>query len=643
MSELLYTKWFKSGLRPPPKLTVSEWSDQHRILSSKSASEPGYWRTNRTPYLREIMDSLSATSRVQEVVFMKSSQIGGTEAGNNWVGYIIHHAPGPILLVQPTVEMAKRNSKQRIDTLIEDSPVLSKLVRDPKSRDAGNTMLMKEFTGGVLVMTGANSAVGLRSLPARYIFLDEVDAYPDDISEEGDPIKLALARTRTFADKRKVFIVSTPTIHGRSKIERSLLETDYRKYFVPCPLCTKFQTFEWSNIKWKKEDSRQVWYECEHCQGQIFEHQKTKMLELGEWRSTIKENESPTRRGYHLNSLYSPVGWLSWQECVKEFLEAHKNPMRLRSFINTILGECWQDKGEAPDWKRLYERREKYALGSVPDSVCFLTCGIDVQKDRLEAHVVGWGKGKEAWSIDYRIFMGDTSDISTQGPWQKIKDLLQETFKKENGLELPIRMACVDSGFNTQVVYSFVRQYPMSRVVATKGDDRSQALINAPRSVEVKTSGKTMRGGLKVWLLGVSIAKNELYGLLRLEKPTDTELEAHGYPPGFIHFPEYGEEFFKQLTAEQLMKRVVKGFTKFEWAKVYERNEALDTFILARCAAAIIGMDRFTEDHWDSMRTYDAVIREKTDTNVSKTNTNVPQMNTNPGQRPVERRKSNFW
>src|SRR5919108_6244665 len=214
----------------------SNRADRYRVLSQRAASEPGRWRTERTPYLREIMDCLSPTSPVERIVFMKGAQVGGTECGNNWIGYVIHQAPGPMMAIQPTVEMAKRNSKQRIDPLIEESEVLRKRVSDPRSRDSGNTILSKEFPGGVLVMTGANSAVGLRSMAARYLFLDEVDAYPGDVEGEGDPIKLALARTRTFA-RRKVFLVSTPKITGMSRIEKAYEESDRRQYWVPCPVC----------------------------------------------------------------------------------------------------------------------------------------------------------------------------------------------------------------------------------------------------------------------------------------------------------------------------------------------------------------------------------------------------------------------
>src|SRR5689334_17884155 len=272
-AEAIYSAAAAAGARPDPFLTISQWADQYRTLSQRASSEHGRWRTDRTPYLREIMDALSPSSGIERVVFMKGAQIGGTEAGNNWIGYVIHQAPGPMMAVQPTVEMAKRNSKQRIDPLIEESAVLRNLVRDPRSRDAGNTILQKDFPGGVLVMTGANSAVGLRSMAARYLFLDEVDAYPGDVEGEGDPVNLAMARTRTFA-RRKIFMCSTPKITGMSRIEAAYEESDKRRYFVPCPVCREFQVLQFAQLRWPKGEPERAAYVCEHCGQEIANHQK---------------------------------------------------------------------------------------------------------------------------------------------------------------------------------------------------------------------------------------------------------------------------------------------------------------------------------------------------------------------------------
>src|SRR5580704_6150996 len=263
-AEEIYSAAAAAGARPDPLLTISQWADRYRALSQRASAESGPWRTERTPYLREIMDCLSPSSPVERTVFMKGAQIGGTGYGNNWIGYTIHQAPGPMMAIQPTVEMAKRNSKQRIDPLIEESDVLRVLVSDPRSRDSGNTMLSKEFPGGVLVMTGANSAVGLRSMAARYLFLDEVDGYPGDVEGEGDPVNLAMARTRTFA-RRKVFLCSTPKITGMSRIEAAYEESDQRHYWVPCPHCREFQVLKFAQLRWPNGQPEKAVYACEHC------------------------------------------------------------------------------------------------------------------------------------------------------------------------------------------------------------------------------------------------------------------------------------------------------------------------------------------------------------------------------------------
>jgi phage terminase large subunit GpA-like protein len=377
---------WRRGMRPDPDLTVSEWADQHRWLSSRASAEPGRYRTARTPYLREIMDALSPRHMAQRISFMKAAQVGATEAGNNWIGFVIHHAPGPMLAVLPTVEMAKGTSRGRIDPLIADSPALRERVNPARSRDAGNTMLSKEFAGGILIMTGANSAVGLRSTPARYIFLDEVDAYPASADEEGDPVSLAEARSLTFAHRRKVFLVSTPTIRGLSRIEREYEANDQRRFFVPCPHCRQFQWLKFERLRWEKGRPEAAEYHCEGCERPIAEHHKTAMLEAGEWRATATAAD-PGTVGYHLSALYSPVGWLSWERIVRSWEAAQGSDEAIRAFKNTILGETWVESGEAPDWSRLYDRREAWKPGIVPTGGLFLTAGADVQKDRIEVDV----------------------------------------------------------------------------------------------------------------------------------------------------------------------------------------------------------------------------------------------------------------
>lgn len=613
ISKIIYTLAFFRGVRPDEQLTVSQWADKHRMLSSKASAEPGKWSTSRTPYLRKIMDDLSPSSQVEEVIFMKGAQVGGTECGNNWIGFTIDASPGPMLSILPTVELAKRGSKQRIQPLIDESPRLRKKVKKSRERDSGNTILEKDFEGGRLVMTGANSAVGLRSMPASKLFLDEEDAFPGDVDGEGDPTALARARTRTFA-RRKIFRVSTPTFAGRSRIEAGYDGSDRQRYHVPCPFCKKLQHLKWSNVIYTvvkspngREEPTDVHYRCDHCEEKIYEHHKTWMLKekghsedgLAEWIAEFPGVRNGKVAGYHLNSLYSPLGWFSWTEAAQQWLDSLGKPEFQRGFINTILGETWKDRGDAPDWQRLYDRREQYATGTVDDQVIFITSGVDIQKDRIECEIIGWGRNKQSWSIDYLVLMGDTA---TEKPWKELDNVLTKSFKKKNGVELPVRMMAVDSGYNTQHVYNWVRRYPANRVMAVKGVDQAALILGQPTAVDVTIAGKRIRRGLKLWPVGIGVAKGELYSWLKLEQPTDEE-KAQGveYPRGYCHFPQYGDEFFKQMTAEQLVVKIVRGHRKYEWEKTRDRNEALDCRVYGRAAAAAVGMDRYSDGQWDAL------------------------------------------
>ncbi len=586
---------WREGLTPDPLLTVSEWSDRHRMLSSKASAEPGRWRTSRTPYLKSIMDCLSPTSPIERVVFMKAAQLGATEMGSNWIGYVIHHAPGPMMAVWPTVEMAKRNSKQRIDPLIEESPALAELIAPARSRDSGNTILAKEFRGGVLVMTGANSAVGLRSMPVRYLFLDEVDGYPLDVEGEGDAISLAEARTRTFA-RRKIFIVSTPTISGASSIEREYETSDQRRYFVPCPHCSHRQWLRFEQLRWDKGQPETAAYICEACDTAIAEHHKTWMLENGEWRAMAEGKTA----GFHLSSLYSPVGWRSWREIAAAWEAAVSkesgSAAAIKTFKNTELGETWVEEGEAPDWQRLVERREDYRLGSVPEGGLLLVGGADVQKDRIEASVWAFGRGKECWLVEHRVLMGDTARDTV---WKRLAEMLAESWTHASGAQIPLARFALDTGFATQEAYAFVRACRDSRVMAVKGVARGAALIGTPTAVDMTQGGKKLRRGTKVFAVAGGIAKLEFYNNLRKSADVNEDGVTPIYPAGFVHLPKVDAEFIQQLCAEQLItRRDRNGYPVREWQKMRERNEALDCYVYARAAASAAGLDRFEERHW---------------------------------------------
>ncbi|MEI7488953.1 MAG: phage terminase large subunit family protein [Chryseobacterium sp.] len=589
-------KGFFDGLRPEPILSVSEWADQHRLLDSKSSAMPGKYRTSITPFLKEIMDNLGEYSGVEEVIVMKGAQLGVTEAGLNWIGYTIDVSPCPMLFVEPTKEAVELVSKTRIQPMLESSPSLAEKVKPAKSRDSGNTLTKKEFPGGVLRLAGANSAAGLRNMPVKRLMLDEVDAYPVDLDGEGNAIDLAKKRTSTFA-KRKIFILSTPVTKGLSVIEPMFESTDQRYFFVPCPHCGSLQHLKWQNLKYEYNKSskvaKNVYYECEHCLERIKESEKTKMLDSGVWMPTKVENQNKKRVGYHINTMYSPLGWKSWEDLAIEYEEAMGDVPKMKTFYNASLGLTYEESGDKPEWEALYERREDYARGKIPgNEVAFLTAGVDIQKDRIELEIVGWREGKASYSIDYRVLKGFVAGDGSAEVWRKLDAVLNETWSKPDGTPMSIRMMCVDSGNWSSEVYAFCGRYPQSRVVPIKGRDNQITVISAPKAVNVTRKNKSV-DGVKVWHVGVSLLKSELYGWLRVNEGD----------PGYCHFPMYDETYFKGLTSEELILTKNKsGHMTQRWVKKFTRNEPLDIRNYARAAAHMVGMDSFSPHHWEMMR-----------------------------------------
>ena len=594
----VFAEGFKEGIRPDELISASEWAEKHRVLTSKSSAEAGPWSNERTPYLVEPMNSLSPTDPTEEIDLMFGSQLGKTEALLNAVGCIVQNSPGPLMLVQPTLDMAKKFSKQRVEPLFE-TPALRERLEESKGKDSSNNILIKEFVGGIFILAGANSAAALASTPVKYLLLDETDRYPTDVDGEGSPVELAVARTRTFT-MRKICKVSTPTIKGQSEIEASFKEGDQRKYFVPCPYCQLMQVFVFKQLQWETGRPETVLYYCEGCGEGIPEYKKTWMMSLksgAEWRATAKG--LPRKKTYHLSSLYSPVGWLSWESIARQWEKAQSSDSRLKTFVNTVLAESWAMKGEAPDWQRLYDQREDYPLGVIPLQVSVLTMGVDIQGDRIEAHVVGWGRNHEKWTVDYQIIPGDTSDLSNKGPWQRLSEMIQKDFPHASGQRLRILATAIDSGYNTQKVYEFVMKHSSLKVFAIKGQERMPLVVGAPKDVDIKKAdGRIIYKGTKYWPVGINVIKPDIYGWLKRECPNDEDKAEIGYPTGYFHFPEMSEDWFKQLTSEQLVAVVVNGYKKNRWQKVYDRNEVLDTSVYAVAAAYLMGIPGWKEKEW---------------------------------------------
>jgi len=578
---------FFEAFRRPSRRTVTEWADAKRMLPSKGAAEPGKYRSSRTPYVREPMDCLSTMSPVQELVLMWAAQTSKSESGNNWVGYVIDDAPGPMLLVQPTVDNAKRYSKQRITPMIQATPSLLAKVIENKSREGGNTIQEKEFPGGILILGGANSAAGLRSMPIRYLFADEISNWPADVDGEGDPLQLAEARTETFGRKRKILKTSTPGLKGSCRVETEYLKTDQRRYFVPCPHCEHMHVLAWANfIIPKGADCRkrpaEAYMACPECGGVIEERHKTDMLARGEWRATCLENLDETRRGYHLSALYSPVGWKSWAKIARQWIEAQGNPTKLQAFINNVLAETWEVRGDKPNHEALAQRAEDYGTDPLPAGVVLLTAGTDVQPNRLETEIVGWGSGEESWSIDYVITYGnpDLDDI-----WLlHDANVLQRVYRRADGVQLRVARCCVDTGgANTAATYSAVRARLAGGVLlGTKGmPGEGKPIIGTPTQSNL--------GKIPLFPIGTFTAKDLVVGRLKIERPDG----ATGPVPGLCHFPKrYPPEYYRGLTAEEVRTKFnKKGFPEREWhLPPGARNEPFDCRVLATAAFASLNI-----------------------------------------------------
>lgn len=582
--------------RPPPKLSLSEWADRYYRLSAESAAEPGTWHT--LPYQRGIMDAVT-DPRVEKISVQKSARVGFTLSMCAAIGYHMHQDPTTIMVVQPTVDAAETFSKDMISSMLRDVPVLSQIVfrdADEGPKKSANTILNKSFPGGLLSLVGANSGAGFRSVSRRILLFDEVDCYPETAGSEGDPIDLGVKRTQAFWN-RKIIAGSTPLIAGSSRIAKLFESGDQRRYYVPCPHCGAMDFLTFSEgvrghwMAWPKDEPRKAHFIC-RANGCVIEHKsKREMVERGEWRA---DAEFHGHASFHIWAAYSYSPNATWRHIAEEFLAANKaGPLHLQTFVNTTLGETWTEKGEAPDWQRLYQRREHYVVGTVPAEVVLLTCGVDVQRDRLVFEVVGWGSDRQSWSVDAGVLPGSPAGEEV---WKGLDELLARSWPGADGSpSKSIGVLAVDSGDQTQAVYGWARRYPMSRVIAVKGVGSAKALIGSPSAVDLKANGKRLARGYKVWPVSGAIAKSEFYGWLNLEAPLDATLP---FPPGWCHFPEHGEDYFKQITAEHLVPvRKRGGYTAYEWqCQPNRENHWLDARLYARAAAHRAGLDRYAAD-----------------------------------------------
>jgi len=567
-----YLESFAALLRPPSKLTLSEWADRYRILSSESSAEPGQWLTNKAPYEREIMNSISDpwTSRV---VVQKASQVGITDSAIlNPVGYYIDEDPCPILVVQPTIELAEAFSTDRLAPMLRDSPRLRGRVADSRRSDSSNTLRRKSFKGGFVALGGANSAASLSGRPVRVVLLDEVDRYPASAGTEGNPLQLAIARTTAFWN-RKIVIVSSPGLKGVSHVEREMAQSTCEHWYLSCPFCAVMQILDWDRIRFSDMTHR-----CVSCHEHAEKHRW--LGGRGEWRphrTTDERGSKVLTRGFYLSGLYNP--WIEWDILRDEFVRAAKaneegDVEPLKAFRNTRLGLLHEDIGERVEIDLYNERRTPY-MAEVPGGVLCLTAGVDVGEYSLAYEIVGWGKGRECWAIEYGFIDGNPREAHV---WDQLdRAVFHRQFKTHDNKRMRIRKMAVDSGYATDFVYVYTKPR-QPRAVATKG----YGGIGKPLILGAGTYTKNNRARLQ--LLGVDSGKEEVVNRLTVPKPG----------PGYCHFPMhpnkepargYDEEYFKGLTAERRIVKSKNGFKTYIWIKrLSQRNEPFDCRVLALAA-----------------------------------------------------------
>ncbi|WP_326514796.1 phage terminase large subunit family protein [Clostridium intestinale] len=571
----LWKKLIKS-IAPPPDLTVSEWADTYRKLSREASAEPGQWRTDRAPYQREILDAIT-DSKTESIVVMSSAQVGKTELLLNAIGYHIDYDPAPMMLVQPTDTMAETFSKDRLSPMIRDCPKLSDKVQEAKSRNSGNTILHKSFNGGHITMIGANAPSQLASRPIRIVLFDEVDRFPVSAGSEGDPVLLATKRTNTFWN-RKIFSVSTPTIKGASRIEDEYESSTMEQWHLPCPHCGDYHTLEWDRVKYNTNNDELISVDgmvCPSCGAIGSEHEWKRGLLKGKW--IAKYPDRFKKRGFHLNELTSP--WKTWGEIVEDYLKAKDKNEKLKTWWNTSLGLPWEEFGELDMDELLARRREMYNLKEkdVPKDVLVLTAGVDVQDNRLEYEIVGWGLEKETWGVRYGVIMGDPGQSFV---WDSLTMILEKTYIRIDGLELKIMTTCIDSGGHyTTETYEYCKKHVDKRVWAIKGKGGNGIpFIQRPK--------KKNAAGVWLFNIGVDVGKDTITSRLKVQSPGK---------PGFCHFPMeinkgYDEAYFEGLTSERRVISYRKGRTVIGWVKktTSSRNEPFDLRNYATAALEIL-------------------------------------------------------
>lgn len=573
----VFCKAAAHSVRFRPRLALSEWADRFRVLSAKASAERGRWRTRRTPFLREIMDCLSEHSPVRSVTIKKSTQVGCTEVLLNWIGYHIHRELGPMLVVIPTDKLQRKWVLQRLQPMLKDTDCLAEMHAN-RSRDSANSLDLLDFDNSQIISTGSNSPANLSSMPIRHFGGDEVDRYPWQVGTEGDPLGIIRRRMITFPDSKEL-LISSPTIKDASRIDEEYEKSDQRSYLVPCPHCDHYQKLIWENLHYQIDpvDAHKVTravYVCSECGSEIEEHYKPKMLEAGRW---VAQHPERKKRGYHINALYAPIGLGdNWVTLAEIWLEAHKDPVKLKRFVNTILGEAWEDQARKVKSSELAERGEPYGLRDVPPGILIVTAGVDVQDDRLAVMLLGHGPNDCEAVIDYHEIIGDPGRRKL---WAELTDYINNPLVNTYGRDVVISATAIDTGGHyTEEVYKYCRDRKVREVMAIKGASKpGQAILSRrPSYVDIDKRNRTesKRNKMALWSIGTDTGKSNLWGRLI----GDADVEPDERRLRFSH--ELDLEFYLGLTAEVFDPERKKWIVRSG-----RRNEPVDCYNYAKAAS----------------------------------------------------------
>jgi len=575
-------------LQPRRPLTVSQWCDEHMWLSSKGSSKPGRWMTERNPPLREPMDNMSVRSPVHEQVCMFPIQFGKSQLATNSIAYWMDYAPAPIMYALPGEASMNKWIAQKLNPMIEVCAAVRRALSSTASRDSANQRTFKDFAGGQLYVEHMGSPQRLKSTTVKYLGVDEIDEAPQQLSTGDDPVKMLDGRTSSFPTTYKRLYISTPGIAGLSRIAKLYDKSDQRRYHVPCPHCGHFQAMTWSGLVWSP-DAKQVWYACAECGAAIEEHHKPQMIAAGRW---VAGNPDSAIRGYTINCLYYQFGLgPRWADLVREWLDAQNDPAALKTFINDRLAETWEDPSmRAVKHNVIADRAEPYRLRHALRAVLAVTVGVDTQDNRLAVHIVGWGRGMTAWTLDYVELPGDPAEDAV---WVSLTDLLNRPIEREDGMALrPLAVAIDAGGHRTEAVKNYVRQRLVTRPMCIFGAVPNNApVLSKGKQADVTWRGRVDKRGITIYHVGGVAAKHYLYS--RLSADAERQADAR-----LVHFSDQlPVEFFPGLVSE------VYNPVKNRFEKRVVRNEPLDTWVYAYAAAhhPEVRLNRLTRADWDAL------------------------------------------